>query len=223
MTTPAIQSFVLALASAGGATQLITINVIVSREGGIHLDVRDSSSSGLVPLVNAASQNTSTAPPSQSFITPPGSSAIVPSSTATATQPPPITITAGTSTNTSGPPPPSYAEATAPSQPTPPATQAQTPQPTTILQTPPWLPISPTAAPPLDPSPPTTRIRRHATAQRRIAPRPRPRSEPMNMDGPGLLSTLVTMGLGMLEEQVKRPFWSVEADVGGRDAKRRRL
>jgi hypothetical protein len=46
----------------------------------------------------------------------------------------------------------------------------------------------------------------------------------MNMDGPGLLSTLVTMGLGMLEEQVKRPFWSVEADVvGGRDPKRRRL
>ncbi|KAJ7725424.1 hypothetical protein DFH07DRAFT_854010 [Mycena maculata] len=240
MNPPTAQRFLFTIGNGLQAAQLVSINVIVSQDGRLRLDVRsEDESSTLTPsrsaVIDTSGRGDANPPvgPSPSSVSNP----IVPS----ASHPPGFSPTASSSPDvaeapstphlssglppvySAGTPPPAYSNDIPPSMPTSlPAAVATQP----ALPVPPVAPglvaiqLSSTAAPNVPVQAPTqmaTRLRGRARPTRRRVARHFPVPPPV-VAGPGFLSALVTFGLDMLPVK-RRP----ESNDGGRDAKRRRL
>ncbi|KAJ6599456.1 hypothetical protein B0H10DRAFT_2084617 [Mycena sp. CBHHK59/15] len=232
MSAPTVQGFLLALQNGGNSVQLITITVIVSGDGGIHLDVRPANAHNHHPRdltivdvglsaptsIGRSADATSTSFPSLR-IDPRAASAInidANSSFAVASSSngPHRTITASTWTDLSTPPPP-YSST--------PLSSPSAPQNNALHSS---VPLPPNSA--IDPMVPIiintrTRLRTRALAEPRTRLHLPPAASALPAQSPGLLAALVVAGLEMLGAQAKRGFWSVDTEEGGRNVKRRRL
>ncbi|KAJ7473282.1 hypothetical protein FB451DRAFT_1248905 [Mycena latifolia] len=237
MSSPTTHRFLLTIGNGNEAQQLLYINVIVSLEGNVHLDVRSETYSTPLPqslvAADAGAQahadgdaregnlQLSLIPTSH----PPGPNSIPVAAIVLPTPDPAQARLTTVSRSTMPPaysprtPPPAYSPATPPSAPLHvSANRAQVP-----LSTPTIIPAN--FPPPPPPSVPNfhaphlyvqPQIRRVARPERRrFVPPPPP---PPPGDGPGFLSALLTLGLEMLPQKRR-----ADAHLGGRYTKRRRL
>ncbi|KAJ7151857.1 hypothetical protein C8R43DRAFT_483702 [Mycena crocata] len=240
MTSPNTQGFVVTVGNGIDTLHSISIDVIVSQDGTIRLDIRSEAESLTDPLPtsqtvvatdigqHSSSLISRTAAPI--ITTAIGDSrSIIPSRVASSTDatraaplivhPPPA--------YTPGPPPPSYSHAPPPpaavsiassvnsviSNPTPLVTL---PRPTGRVAVPASQPIPATLNIQIPHVPEYTRARGRASPQRRARRVPPP--QPLVVHGPGFLESLIAIGLEFIP--LKR---RAEPHDGGRHAKRRRL
>ncbi|KAJ7664102.1 hypothetical protein B0H17DRAFT_1092321 [Mycena rosella] len=235
MSTATTHQFLLTLGTGNGVPQLVYINVIVSLEGPIRLDVSSNHSSipppqphTIVDLTSTLGHVSAGAPDGNRnvlSITATGSTAGPSANPVVGIAPPApppsaLAHTRRTAVSATSTLPPAYFPGTPPPAYTPPSLPLIASSNPAALSAP-AVPVTiQPPAPPLIQLPlARTRIRARALPERRrFVPPPPPPPSPLVVEGPGFLNALLEIGLELLP--LKRRS---DTPIEGRYAKRRRL